>query len=188
VRNGEELASSAAGAPEVRGLTVVTNQAVYIQGDYNSAPDNWKPAAFLADSLNVLSNGWDDAGSEIPGLSGRRAADTAVHAGFLAGTDSTGGVELNPLTGGDKSIYNGGLENYPRFHEQWEGKTLTYRGSFVSLGTPRHVDGAWDDDVYKPPQRDWSFEQRFSDAANLPPMSPRFVYLSQELFVREYDY
>ena len=28
----------------IRGLTVVTNQAVYIQGDYNSDASNWKPA------------------------------------------------------------------------------------------------------------------------------------------------
>ena len=188
VRNGAELASTTVGAPEIQGLTVVTNQAVYILGDYNSDSDNWKPAAFLADSLNILSNAWDDGKSGPPSLSGRKASTTMVKAGFLAGTDSTGGIELAPLTGGDKTIYNGGLENYPRLHEDWKNRTLTYRGSFVSLGLPRHVDGAWDDKIYKPPQRAWSYETRFSDAANLPPLSPRFVYLSQELFVREFDY
>ena len=188
VHNGAELASSTPGAPEIQGLTVVTNQAVYIQGDYNSDSDNWKPAAFLADSLNILSNNWVDTKSGPTSPIDRVAWDTTVKAGFLAGTDSTGDVELSPLSGGDKTIYNGGLENYPRLHENWDTKTLTYRGSFISLGVPRHVDGDWDDDVYKPPVRAWSYETRFSDAANLPPLSPRFVYLSQELFVREFDY
>lgn len=188
VLNGAELASSASGAPEIQGLTIVTSQAVYIQGDYNSSSSNWRPAAFLADSLNILSNNWSDSGSDDPDRSTRPATNTKILAGFLAGTDSTGGVELSPLDGGDKTIYNGGLENYPRFHEWWGSKKLTYKGSFVSLGTPRHVDGQWDDTVYEPPNRDWSYEERFNDARNLPPLSPRFVYLTQELFVREFDY
>jgi len=188
VLNGAELASTAADAPEIQGLTIVTNQAVYVQGNYNSSPSNWKPAAFLADSLNVLSNHWDDDDSVDPDRSVRQANDTKILAGFLAGTDSTGGVEQAPLDGGDKTIYNGGLENYPRFHEWWGSKKFIYKGSFVSLGAPRHVDGAWDDTVYEPPKRVWSYEERFNDARNLPPLSPRFVYLTQELFVREFDY
>jgi hypothetical protein len=187
VHNGAELASAEIGAPEIQGLTVVTNQAVYVQGSYNSVIDNWKPAAFLADSLNVLSNNWDDANSPL-GKDSRIASDTAVYAAFLAGTDSTGSVEGAPLDGAGKSVYNGGLENYPRFHEKWSNKWLTYRGSFVSLGVARHVDGTWNDQSYSPPKRDWGYDTRFNDAANLPPLSPRFVYLTQELFVREFEF
>jgi hypothetical protein len=185
VRNGAELKSQEGTAPDVRGLTVVTNQAVYVHGDYNAV--NKKPAAFLADSLNILSNDWDDAEDSGVALGSRTASDTTIHAAFLAGTDSTGAVE-GP-GGQDLGIYNGGLENYPRFHENWTGRTLTYRGSFVSLDLPRHVDGVW---VYGAPQytaphRDWRYDTDFDSAENLPPLSPRFVYLRQELFVRDFD-
>jgi hypothetical protein len=89
-----------------------------------------------------------------------------------------------------RGAYNGGLENYPRFHENWSGRTFTYRGSFVSLGTPRHVDGAWvyGNPQYTAPNRDWDYDTDFNNAANLPPLTPRFVYLRQELFVRRYEY
>ena len=172
----------------IRGLTIVTNQAVYIQGDYNEdGGAGWRPAAFLADSLNVLSNGWDDEFSDDP-LWQRKAEDTTVRAAFLAGTDTTGGPGGEGLL--DPGSYNGGLENYPRFHEDWKVplRTLTYRGSFVSLNQPIRVDGTHSAQSYRPPARDWAFDTHFHDASNLPPMTPRFVYLKHELFVREYEY
>jgi hypothetical protein len=184
VRNGAEIAANAWDAPRVAGLTVVTNQAVYIQGDYNSADK--KPAAFLADSLNILSEGWHDAGSDDASLAGRRAEPTTIHAAFLASTDTTGGEEGEL---GHEGPYNGGLENYPRLHEDWANVTLRYRGSFVSLGRPRHVRGAWDHGApqYWAPDRDWGFDTDLRDPGNLPPLSPRFVYLTQILFVRDFE-
>jgi hypothetical protein len=168
IKNGARLAPTV-GATSISGLTIVTNQALYIEGDYNSDAD-WKPAAFLADSINLLSNAWNDADATHVG------SDTSVYAGFLAGTDTTG-----------SGNYNGGMENYPRFHEDWSGATLVYRGSFVSLDEPRHVDGPWSAQVYSPPDRDWGYELRFNDAANLPPLTPRFVSLRQDQFLRRYD-
>lgn len=202
IKNGAEIASTLPGAPRPRGLTVVTDQAVYIQGDFNKT--NWIPAAFLADSLNILSNAWTNDAKSYQTLSQRVASDTEVNAAFLSGTDITGGEE-GP-SGQNKGNYNGGLENYPRFHETWSGKTLTYRGSFVSLGTPRHVNGPWCGtggrgtydpltgriserrgcNIYDPPTRNWSYEVRFSQG-QLPPLSPRFVYLRQERFLREFE-
>ena len=182
--NGADLESTLALAPEIRGLTVVTDQAVYIQGNYNSVDK--KPAAVMADSLNILSNNWTDAKSLLA-LNLRVPDDTTVQAAFLAGTDTTGGAE--GAAGQDSGQYNGGLENYPRFHEEWSGRTFTYRGSFVSLNRPRHVNGAWSygAPVYKAPDRDWRYDTMFNDAANLPPVTPRFVYLKQDLFVRQFE-
>lgn len=185
VKNGAMLGPSS-GAVDIRGLTVVTNQAIYIEGDYNeSDAADWRPAAFLADSLNVLSNNWNDANSALS-LGNRIASDTTIRAAFLAGTDTTGGAMGEGAL--DTAVYNGGLENYPRFHEDWEDVLLTYRGSFVSLDRPRHVDGRWEDQSYDPPDRDWGFELRFRDPVNLPPLTPRFVHLAQDLFVREFEY
>lgn len=184
VRNGAELTSLTAGAPAVRGLSIVTNQAIYIQGDFNTIDK--KPAAFLADSLNVLSNDWSDADSTLT-LGSRLAASTTINAAFLSGTDTTGGVE--GAAGQDSGQYNGGLENYPRFHEDWSGRTLRYRGSFVSLNEPRHVNGPWvyGDPYYEAPNRDWDYDTDFDDAANLPPLTPRFTYIRQDLLQRQFD-
>ncbi len=186
VFDGRELKSTDPLAPAVQGMTVVTDQALYIMGDYNM--DNKKPAAFLADSLNVLSNAWADDSDPGSGPAVPDASDTVINAAFLAGTDSTG---IDPVGGNDGSQdddqYNGGLENYPRFHEDWTGETLTYRGSFVSLNRPRHVDGSWDDQEYSPPIRDWGYDTDFNDASKLPPLSPRFVYIVQDLFLRDFE-
>ncbi len=189
VRDGATLASTVAGAPQIKGLTVVTDQAAYVQGDYNKdASGAWRPASFLSDTIDVLSNRWNTSGWDVRstlGLSSRSASPTEVNAAFLSGTDSTGGVEGVSGQGG---TYSGGLENYPRFHENWTGTKMTYRGSFVSLGNARHADGPWHygGSVYTAPQRDWSFDTRFSDAANLPPLAPRFVYLKQQRFARAF--
>jgi hypothetical protein len=187
ISNAASLTSSILGAPRPRGVSIVTDQSVYLQGDFNadrgSTSADFIPAAVLADSLHVLSNAWQDTNSD-KSLSNRKASSTTINAAFLAGTDTTGGVE-GP--GGQGGAYNGGLENYPRFLEDWNNVTLTYRGSFVSLGNPRKVAGPWGTgDTYSPPIRDWGFETRFAAGA-LPPLSPRFVYLRQERFLRTFE-
>jgi hypothetical protein len=204
------------GTPKIQGLTVASDQAVYTAGNYNCEWDNTldsttlkpkgcstanvtptykntnnfynkKPAAILADSINVLSSNWklDDytAYPGTPSCSAQAGLDTRVNAAFLAGTDTTGRSEGSA---GQTSPYNGGIENYPRFHENWSGKTLFYRGSFVSLSKTRRVTGAWTSACYNPPNRDWDYDTDFNNAANLPPLSPRFVYLRQERFTRDF--
>ncbi|WP_117236736.1 pilus assembly PilX family protein [Thermus sediminis] len=208
IRNGARIASTIPGAPRPRGLTIVSDQPVYIQGDFNrddpDVPDDWIPAAFLTDAINILSNAWNDDNRSRQPLTNRRASDTEVNAAFLGGTDTTGGQEGSG--GQDRGQYNGGLENYPRFHEAWqwssgnnrEYATFTYRGSFVSLGNSRKAAGRWcyrNDNcnrystfygTYEAPRRNWSYEVRFSQG-QLPPLSPRFVYLRQERFLREFE-
>lgn len=192
IRNGSRIASTIGGAPAVRGITFVTDQGAYIQGNFNSV--NKIPAAILSDSFNVLSeNFWTTGGggdfrdsTTQTAVSTRTPSNTTQNIAVLAGTDSTGGQEGVAGQGG---AYNGGLENYPRFHENWTGFTYTYRGSFVSLNRPRHVNGAWiyGAPQYTAPNRNWDYDTSFNNASNLPPLTPRFVYLKQELFVRDFD-
>ena len=175
---------------DATGITVATDQAMYVLGDYNSAATlatGWQPAALIGDSLNVLSNAWFSYAANVPnGLNDAqsptalpKAKNTTVNAAFLAGVDDT-------IAGSGTDGYNGGLENYPRFHENWGDVTFTYSGSFVSLGTPLHVSGKWKNQNYKPPKRVWSFETKFGNAANLPPLTPRFVYVQQVLFTEQF--
>jgi hypothetical protein len=173
------------------GLTVVSDQAFYLEGHYNrgvTAPK--QPSAMMADTMNVLSTGWTRNGGCFNDcqsgqtLGSRNAQDTTVNAAFLSGVDVT--------TIGN---YNGGLENYPRFHETWSGDTLTYRGSFVSLGTPQHATGIWCGtggssasgcNIYNPPTRNWDFDTDFVNVQNLPPLTPRFVLVQQILFTETF--
>ncbi len=184
VSNGGELRATTGVPTPIRGLNIVSDQAVYVKGDFNATAK--KPAAVMADSINVLSSAYGDGEHSLALSAAARQASTAViNAAFLAGTDVTGGVE-GP--GGQSGAYNGGLENYPRLHENWSGVTLTYRGSFVSLNAPRHVNGPHTTpNLYSPPNRNWGFDTDFNDAARLPPITPRFVYLRQDLFVRDFD-
>jgi hypothetical protein len=194
LRNADALAATASGAPDINGLTIVSDQAVFTSGHYNRT--DWRPAAVLADTIHVLSgarvaaNGRYTTDAATPRvLSQRAAVDTTVNAAFLANTDTTGGADG---VGGQGGAYNGGLENYPRFHETWSWRTLNYAGSFVSLGEPLRSTGTWPGTggsvgVYDPPVRAWSYDTRFNDVANLPPLTPRFVYLVLERFIREFD-
>ena len=77
-------------------------------------------------------------------------------------------------TGSQSYFYGGGLENFPRFLEDWGGVTTTYRGSLVSVSFSEKATNycAWAGAYYGVPTRDWAFETRFSDPANLPPGTP----------------
>lgn len=141
------------------GLTVVSNDPIYIQGDYNTI--NKKPTAVICDSVNILSNNWNDSRS-TNSLSNRTATNTTINAAFIAGVDNT-------TTG----HYNGGLENYPRLHEGWSGQTLSIRGSFVELWNSQIAQGAWQygNPQYTAPNRNWDYDTDFN-VNNMPPFTP----------------
>ncbi|ANV85914.1 hypothetical protein AWQ21_15410 (plasmid) [Picosynechococcus sp. PCC 7003] len=190
---GEQLMalSSTANNPNPTGLTFASDQAVYVQGNYNTV--NKQPASVLADSLNVLSEACRNQDGLVNKSSGRgcnpdindpggnkaNAVNTEINSAFLANTDITNSAAT--------SGYNGGLENYPRFSENWGGRTLRYRGSFVSLGTPRHVSGTWSNQLYGAPNRDWEYDMSFNEYGALPPLSPRFIHVKQSAFERYLD-
>ncbi len=148
------------------GLTLVTNDPAYIQGDFNAV--NKKPAAVICDALNVVSNNWDDANSDSWWLFRRGATDTTINASFISGIDDTVGEE-----------YGGGFANYPRLHESWLGKTLAIRGSFVQMWDSRIAVGPWSNSSYFPPFRDWDYDPDLLDTVNFPVFSPRVVSLEK---------
>ncbi|GGR26668.1 pilus assembly PilX N-terminal domain-containing protein [Deinococcus ruber] len=161
---------------QTKGLTLVTNQPIFVRGNYNDV--NKKPAAILADAVNILSTsvvlGTDIKYVQPSG--GYIATPTTVNAAFLSGIDTTTSA----------NGYNGGLQNYPRFHENWSNIQFTYRGSFVSLGNSTHTQGPQKNARYSAPNRQWDYDTAFNDVNNLPPLTPRFVYLRQLLFARTY--
>jgi Tfp pilus assembly protein PilX len=207
--NGATLASTNSGAPAIKGLTVATDQAVYIRGDYNS--NNKKPASILADSLNVLSNSSPlsdsasctsyDANFNATTCTGptswssRIPSETTINAAFLAGVDIPGTNNLNNPAGlSTDDTSSGGFNNYPRLHEGWSGVNFNYRGSMVSLGRARRVNGTFCGvqdrsrcNIYSAPTRNWDYDSDFNNADLLPPLSPRVVFLQQERFSRDFE-
>jgi hypothetical protein len=193
------------------GLTVVSDQALYVEGNYNSYQKY--PAAVMSDSLNVLSQGWEvpigglpndrkstatltSNNRDVPATDGPAACGGglacgnftfAINAAFISGLDNT-------TAGGGNSAGGGGFQNYPRFHEDWSlsaSRTLTYKGSFVTLGIPKHVNGHWccngdSYNMYNPPVRNWDYDAAFNDVRWLPPLTPKFTYVQQKMYTRFY--
>jgi len=153
------------------GLTVVSDGPVYLQGDFNTVSK--KPTAVIGDSVNLLSNSWNDTNSTTNNVNSgtpRTASNTTFNTAFIAGVDTT-------VSG----AYNGGLENYARLHERWSGKTLSITGSFVSLWNGQIATGPWkygqlsSNSQYTAPTRNWNYDTSFSSGTNLPPFTPRTV-------------
>jgi Tfp pilus assembly protein PilX len=147
------------GAP----LTIASENPVYTLGDVNTT--NKVPMAIIADALYMLSNNWNDD----PAFAGsadktkRKAQDTEINLCYITGNKETG-------IGG--ATYNGGLENLPRFLEDWGGQTLKYRGSIVNLWLSQMAAGDWSDSYYTPPSRNWAFDPDLNDPNNMPPGTP----------------
>jgi hypothetical protein len=156
------------------GLTVATPLPLYVKGDFNApAPGSantakTKPAALIGDAITILSGNWNDNNGG-QALNQRAARDTTVNAALLGGIVQT-------IKNGNNKYYSGGVENFPRFLEDWSGDTLTYNGSMVVMFGSRFASKYWiaPGGYYNPPVRKWSFDKNFLDSKRLPPMTPQF--------------
>ena len=146
-------------------LTVVAPTPVYTKGDYNKgdATHPKQPASVISDAFEVLSNSWNDTktAGHLP-----VATETTINAAFISGGMST-------HSGG----YNGGFENLPRFHENWDGIACHIRGSFVNIWDSVDAKGSWvyGGDKYTAPTRDWNYDTDFNNFSKLPPFTPSVV-------------
>jgi hypothetical protein len=174
IKNGSKIPTA--------GLTIASNNPVYIQGDFNTGgtppSDSGNPSdattpqvsgytrapvSILADAMNILSNSWSDSQSgTMPD-----ATNTTVNAAVIAGI-----VPTAPA-GGDGS-YSGGAENFVRFLEDWSSAALTYYGSMVELYQSKQSIGEWGKaNVYNPPKRQWYFDTNFQTK---PPPGSIMIY------------
>ncbi len=166
------------------GLTVASDNPVYIQGDYNTGrtvngsgtvtaetPANTsnngtgnpvvagytkQPCAVLGDAVMILSNAWTD-GNSTSDVSNRDAKPTTVNTAIVSGVVPSG------LVASGANSYSGGAENFARFMESWgSGNTFTYNGSMVELFLSKQNVGKWgSSNVYDPPRRQWAFDTLF---------------------------
>jgi hypothetical protein len=165
--NGAELPSMGGG------FTVISENPVYVQGDYNIV--NKVPAAVMADAITVLSNKWgekDPGGKTYDDIGDKKAKDrpasaTMVNAALAMGPNA----ESKPDAG------NGEFNNLVRFLEDWDGAEFKYSGSMVALWHSMKATAPWlccdendKDHYYTPPTRIWSYDTLFN--TSLPPGTP----------------
>lgn len=164
------------------GFTVVSPNAVYIQGDYNSGrtgsiqpPSNtatsYTPpadrpspvvtgyeraaSAVVGDAVNILSNNWNDINSRTA-KNTRIASNSTINTAIVAGNVPT-----------TSSSYSGGIENFVRFHEDWSNRYLTIYGSLAQLYASQEATRPWSAASYTPPNRRWYYDDKLQD--NNPP-------------------
>jgi hypothetical protein len=166
LKNGAKLPDGS-NVGSALGLTVASGNPIYVQGDYNTGTAGGvqpmsnsgdpsqptvpgysrQPAAIIGDAVTILSNSWSDA------LSGTvpTATNTTVNAGIISGIVPSG-----------NGYYSGGVENFPRFLEDWSDKSFTYYGSMLQLYNSQQGVGHWGAaNVYSPPDRAWYFDSNF---------------------------
>jgi hypothetical protein len=163
------------------GLSVVTPDPLYIVGNWNVTNTSGQgmlqtynvsdtlPSAVYADAVTILSQAWNPnySGSNI---SYRTAVNDTVNAAILTGIIPSNGT-----------YYSGGVENFPRLQENWSGVNLYYNGSMVEMFTSLIANDPWPNTgtVYNPPNRYWAFDTNFNNMSQLPPLTPRVIYINR---------
>jgi hypothetical protein len=175
ITRGENLAAA---APGLQGLTIASENPVYVQGNWN-ASGSFNGAhvatAVLADAVTLLSNSWNDRASfsSPHDPNGRAATTTWYRMAVIAGK----GLSFPHISGTYQDFgTDGGAHNFLRFLESWNNQTLNYRGSIASLFINRQAVGIYKccTTVYHAPTRGYNFDTEFLTPALLPPRTPMF--------------
>jgi hypothetical protein len=150
--NGQRLPSG--------GLSVVTTNALYVRGNYNTF--NRRAAMLAADAVTLVSGAFDDTASAMGA-----AVDTTLNAAILTGT-----VPSDEVAG----VFDGGYFNALRLIEDWSGRTLNFRGAIATPFASRHANEPWRDVspfFYAPPTtRVFNHESSFNNLTGSPKGTP----------------
>jgi hypothetical protein len=179
------------------GLSVVSENPVYVQGDYNAGANGnfgtaFVAAAVMGDAVTFLSNNWNDvnsfafpygslnAGAASITNGGRNATTTTYRMAIVGGKTipfkqppaGTGGLANGKSDFGT----DGGVHNFLRYLENWANQSLWYKGSIVALFYSHQGAGTFKccNTVYSPPTRQYSFQTEFLTPSLLPPRTPMF--------------
>jgi hypothetical protein len=164
------------------GLTVASENPVYVQGNYNAlaaaaAAEVHVPASVIADAVTLLSNSWTDVQSFITphDPDARLASNTGYRFAMVSGK---GPAFKQPAGWGSMRDFgtDGGAQNYLRLLEGWDNRTMSYRGSIISFFVSRQATGSFKccETVYEEPTRNIIFDTEFLTPSMLPPGTPSF--------------
>ncbi len=154
---------------------------VYVQGNWNADgsnapnfPAGGVAASIVADAITLLSNSWNDVNSfTTPNNYANHVASTTWYRfAALAGTPqpfSFGG-------GAEESFgADGGVHNFLRMLENWNGQTVNYLGAMAMFYYNRQATGIFKfgNNVYRSPStRIMRRDVNFFAPALLPPLTP----------------
>jgi hypothetical protein len=164
------------------GLTVASENPVYVQGNYNAlaaaaAAEVHVPASVIADAVTLLSNSWTDVQSFLTphDPDARLASNTGYRFAMVSGK---GPAFEQPAGWGSMRDFgtDGGAQNYLRLLEGWTNRTMSYRGSIISFFVSRQATGSFKccETVYEEPTRNIIFDTEFLTPSMLPPGTPSF--------------
>lgn len=179
-----------------RGFSFITDDPLYVQGNYNTdRPASDRPPSLVAsDALMILSNAWNDSNSD-DGKSQRNASNTETNAVFMSGIVPSG--SKTNTAGQAYKHYSGGVENYYRYLETWSGDRHTVNGSIVSLWASKTFRTAWNrnpnfpngstgtvGDIYDPPNRYWAWDTNLGEINGGPPGTTAYVEVKRTAWNR----
>ena len=186
------------------GLTVATDGAIYVQGDYNTGTTYGADGSGNAVTINsqpVSNNNSDPTQYTVSNYTQKPAAvmGDAVMILSNAWSDtnssaSIGSRNATPTTMNSaivsgqvtttSSVASGGAHNFPRFLENWGGDNFTYHGSMCQLYASTHFKGNYGKaNVYGAPNRRWFFDDNFLSTP--PPGNLRSTSYTRGRWVRE---
>lgn len=189
-RRALKLSNGVLGNLPADGLTVVSENPVYVESHYNANSSGFgnphAPASIMADAITLLSASWADASSfSSPHAdSGRAATSTAYRFAAMSGKGPA-----FPHFGTQPNSYgtDGGVHNFLRLLEDWGNDTLSYRGSIASFYYNRQAVGPFRccNNVYQlPGTRNFAFDTDFLSPSLLPPRTPMFRDINATGFVQ----
>ena len=163
------------------GLTIVAENPVYVQGDYNdpgldttfASTDPHVACAIIADAVTLLSDEWNDVNSfAFPYTLGSRLGSQTMYRTAIVGGKGIPFTDPGGVNGADFGT-DGGMHNFLRYLEDWQGE-LYYHGSIVSLYYSHQAVGTYKccNEVYSPPTRGYKFDTEFLTPSLLPPQTP----------------
>ena len=186
------------------GLTVASENPVYIHGDYNanqasgfSGPH--ATASVIADAVTFLSNNWLDtnsfgtAASPSPfTMSNRRRSQHSWYRVAVIGGKNPSFPAPPDVGTGSTFGTDGGAHAFLRFLEDDSGgatDAIHFRGSLVTFFFHRQATSVFKGGnvtVYDPPAtRDFTFDTDFLNPSTLPPLTPVFRDLDALGFAEE---
>ena len=191
-RGALKLTNGGLGNIVTPGLTIVAENPVYIQGDYNANQasgfgDPHAATAVIADSVTILSNSWkDDNSFKYPYSpnSRPRPSQSYYRVAIIGGKNPSFPQPTGWASATDFGT-DGGAHNFLRMLES--GGTVNYRGAIATFYYSRQADGTYKccNTVYGAPTRNFFFDTDFLDPAKLPPMTPVFRDLNTLTFSQE---
>lgn len=179
-RRALKVSNGAVGNVPMPGLTLVSENPVYINGTWNADPSSGfvepnAATAFIADAITLLSDVFSDRVSFLyaHNLNPRNGNLTYFR---FAGMSGKGLSFPRPAGTPNDFGTDGGTHNFLRYIEDWNGNTLRYMGSLASMFYSRQAVGTYKccADVYGPPTRGYEFDLDFLEYGLLPPRTPMF--------------